>query len=106
MTDYAGDSTAGLGAGLVAGYLPGVRSAQTLFLAIVVKGTAFTVQTSPTASTVAVARGYVEADDQQNDTSVGVLAGQQVLSSQERPITLASVIAAQGNARKSPKPAA
>ncbi|MGV8832993.1 MAG: FecR domain-containing protein [Devosia sp.] len=79
---------------------------QTPFLAAVVKGTAFTVQTSPKASIVAVTRGNVEVDDAQNDTSVSVVAGQQVSSSQDTPITLASVIAAPGDAPKPPQPAA
>jgi len=79
---------------------------QTLFLAAVVKGTAFTVQTSPKASTVAVTRGHVEVDDEKNDTSVGVFAGQQVSSSQDAPITRASIVNAPANAPKPPLPAA
>ncbi|MGV8921667.1 MAG: FecR domain-containing protein [Pseudomonas sp.] len=79
---------------------------QTPFLAAVVKGTAFTVQTSPAASTVTVARGTVEVDDEQNDTSVSVSAGEQVSSSEQAPITAASVIAAPPSAPEPPAPAA
>ena len=79
---------------------------QTPFLAAIVKGTAFTVQSSSTASTVTVARGTVEVEDEQNDTSVNVEAGEQVSSSQGAPITPESVVAAPPSAPKPPAPAA
>jgi hypothetical protein len=79
---------------------------QTPFLAAVVKGTAFTVQSSSTASTVTVARGTVEVEDEQNDTRVDVAAGEQVSSSQDAPITAESVVAASPNAPEPPAPAA
>ncbi|HEV7276541.1 MAG TPA: FecR domain-containing protein [Devosiaceae bacterium] len=78
---------------------------QTHFLAAVVKGTAFTVQSSPTASTVTVARGSVEVDDEQNGSTVSVSSGQQVSSSQGAPITSDSVVVAPPNAPKPPAPA-
>ena len=79
---------------------------QTPFLAAVVKGTAFTVQSSSTASTVTVARGTVEVEDEQNDARVNVAAGEQVSSSPEAPITPDSVVAAPPDAPAPPAPAA
>ncbi|WP_108459717.1 FecR domain-containing protein [Devosia naphthalenivorans] len=79
---------------------------QTPFLAAVVKGTAFTVKSSSTASTVTVARGTVEVEDEQNDARVNVAAGEQVSSSPEAPITPDSVVAAPPDAPAPPAPAA
>ena len=78
---------------------------QTPFLAAVVKGTAFTVQTSAKASTVTVDRGTVQVDDEQFDTSVSVVAGEQV-SSSDAPITDNSIVPAPADAPKPPAPAA
>ena len=79
---------------------------QTPFLAAVVKGTAFTVESDAKASTVTVARGTVEVADEQNNTRVDVEAGNQVSSAQDTPITIESVVAAPPTAPKPPAPAA
>ncbi|WP_052951661.1 FecR domain-containing protein [Devosia soli] len=79
---------------------------QTPFLVAVVKGTAFTVQSSAVASTVTVARGTVEVEDEQTNAQVSVEAGQQVSSSEEAPISAASVVPAPADAPAPPAPAA
>ena len=79
---------------------------QTPFLAAVVKGTAFTVQSNARASTVSVARGTVAVADTQSSTSVNVEAGEQVSAAREMPITAQSVVVAPRSAPKPPEPAA
>jgi hypothetical protein len=78
---------------------------QTPFVAAVVKGTAFVVETGQTASFVAVSRGTVAVHDEHFGTDVAVHAGSAVASGDE-PVTMASVTAIPAGTVQPPAPAA
>ncbi|HTN62369.1 MAG TPA: FecR domain-containing protein [Devosia sp.] len=78
---------------------------QTEYLAAVVKGTAFVVQTDATTSTVAVTRGSVEVDDERHGSTLDVTAGQQV-STKDTALTVRDVVPVSADLPKPPPPVA
>ncbi|WIJ23929.1 FecR domain-containing protein [Devosia sp. RR2S18] len=76
---------------------------QTPFLAAVVKGTAFVVQSNEVQSRVAVTRGNVEVNDERHESTISLGAGEEV-SSSEQPITSADIVPVSPGTPRPPNP--